>query len=373
MFNTLNLRGSYSHYFYKSTKTSHAFETSSIYAGKYGIASGSELYFASLKDYSLMECIDYMIDNEVDIINMSNSDNKGSYSGKSAFIDYIIDYYKIPFVISAGNNKTSFSVGSQGLAINAICVASIDANKKISSFSCHEVSDKDLQKPTLSAPGGNISGVGSIIKNLSGTSYSAPFVTGIAARLMEEFPKLYRNPSLLMNALCISSSKIDGQTEDWVKSAGYGIVNYSKAREVLKRTTYLFKSTGMKENEVLYKKAIHLEYEEKIRICAELSYVRDFVEPSINKTDMAPSKIQAILRDENDNIVAKGKANQNISIFEYQNMTRFSEPSNSFVLEIILTENPKVSQITGTVTFGTKEVTTFSCGTFSYKGDELVS
>lgn len=233
------------YYSYNNYSTEHAFYTSSIYAGNNGIAKDASIYFAQTnksidETTSYIEICDWLVSNDVDVINQSNGVRITDFSGyglNSAYCDYIVKKFNITIVCSAGNGDNTYEISSPANALNVITVGSIDSNFALSQFSCINTQSSnqgDLNdispKPTLVAPGGGLYGIPNIDEILNGTSFSAPIVTGIIALLMEEFPILKSNPEAVMSVLIASSFPASGQAELFNKKSGFGIVNYEKAR-----------------------------------------------------------------------------------------------------------------------------------------------
>ncbi len=230
------------YYSYNNYSTEHAFYTSSIYAGNNGIAKDASIYFAQTNKSideatSYIEICDWLVSNNVDVINQSFgsddiSDNDTPYNLSSAYSDYIIKKFNITMVISAGNDSY-YGIISPATAVNAITVGSVNSNLELSSFSSFNSPFKQnimLTKPTIAAPGEGLYCIPNIDEMIDGTSFSAPFVTGIVALLMEEFPILKSNPEAVMSVLIASSFPASGQTELFNEKSGFGIVNYERAR-----------------------------------------------------------------------------------------------------------------------------------------------
>lgn len=296
-------------------RTLHCTKTSSIYSGDDGIANKAELYFASSYNYKFIEGIDYLIEQNVEIINCSMSTPNDSN------VDYaktIINTYNIAFVVSNGNaTSTERKISKLSSVPNAISVAASNSAKDVSSLNSNHFlnSTKTECKPTLLAPGENIIGKKYFDSASSGTSYSVPFVTGIIALLMEEFTDLKRNPTKVIALLSNSCTKAVNQKNFFEQySSGFGIVNYSNAKTIYKNTY----SAIIDASTNVYNKNIKLDFGQTIDVVSIISI-----------DDSIPFKIE----DNTSDSIG------NISFIQYTNLTHLTnEPTQYFNLKY-LTKN----------------------------------
>ncbi|MBI2265975.1 MAG: S8 family peptidase, partial [Armatimonadetes bacterium] len=121
----------------------------------------------------IIEGIQWCIDNNMKVINMSF----GSASGNVSFHDAIIKAYQagIVMVAAAGNESTSVSYPAK--YPETIAVTATDSNNSLAYFSNYG------PETDLAAPGVGVSStyLGGGYRTLSGTSMAAPHVTGAAA------------------------------------------------------------------------------------------------------------------------------------------------------------------------------------------------
>lgn len=220
----------------------HSTWVTSIIGGYTGIAQDAHLYCVGSQDYGFSEGINALIDDyNVHVINMSAgvTNSPGYYDYYSAYIDYIVQSTNCTFVKSAGNNgSTTTNITSPGYGMNVITVGSIASDKNVSYFSSWYTSSSFLFKPDMVAPGEKISNIPNLSGSNSGTSFAAPMVTGIVALLMEQFPALKFNPSLVKSALHNGCIELSSQTTYFDEQCGFGLVNYQKSKSYLSNSQY---------------------------------------------------------------------------------------------------------------------------------------
>jgi hypothetical protein len=171
-----------------------------------GVAKEASILSAYL--YGVMdEEIEWMLDNDVDIINMSFGElvPTGIYDSDAAYADYIVNQYKVTVVAAAGNEgEGSGYVCNPSLGYNVISLGAANDGVARSPYSSYLEAEGSAPKPTLVL-------VGSYVANIpldvmySGTSVSSACASGIIALLMEQHPNLKTNPERLQALLCSSA------------------------------------------------------------------------------------------------------------------------------------------------------------------------
>ena len=257
---------------YTSPFLEHSTKTCMIHSGNEGIAHEAQVYttgFASTPyvvgqtEYEktrYYEKIEELISFNVDIINISS----GTfilipfYSMVCRWIDHIVSVHAVTVVVAAGNriklNEEDetyyYNVIEQGLASNVITVGSyhevIDVmqdgiTNKLAYYSCYNEGTA-VQKPDvlgLGCYGGD---------DWTGTSFAAPFVTGVIALMLELRPHLSTQPHL-MKAIVMASCHEKAQRvyfledqEEMVNGItnqqGAGVVNPYIAISIVSHGTY---------------------------------------------------------------------------------------------------------------------------------------
>lgn len=194
--------------FYTETTSEHATSVASLIGGNNGIANEVSFLSSQIRG-GICEEVDWLVNQGADVINMSFMANTrdGIYGADSAYVDYVARVYNQIFVTAAGNtdNTTNYYVDDPGLAYNVITVGAIDTNFYWRDFSCYQVASGPI-KPTVMAKGYSI-GIPNVDGYVHGTSYSAAFVTGLTAMILERYPALINNPMKYISLLTANATR----------------------------------------------------------------------------------------------------------------------------------------------------------------------
>lgn len=244
--------------YYSDDAQKHAEVVSNIIAGSYGISENSKLYISSIGSNAnqatfLYDSLNWQIGypQSVNVINMSLGSSNGTYTSRSKLLDFLTINTKTLFVVSSGNGGGNNSSNHISNGMNVVSVGSINKEGNLSFFSDAGQSSAlsgVIRKPTIVAPGERLHNLGTIsnryLENPSnyvhddtndghtGTSFSAPIVTGICALLMEEYSYLKLEPWTIHSILVSSAVPINGQTTIYDNLSGFGLVNYDNARNI---------------------------------------------------------------------------------------------------------------------------------------------
>lgn len=302
--------------FYSETPTEHANIMGSIIAGKNGIAKKAKLLSVELNGDPISE-IDWLLDRGVNIINCSYGDASpnGIYSSKSAYMDYIVDQYKVTIVSSSGNvidnNKY---VANPGLGYNVLTVGSCSNTSYVPrSFSCYQVQDGP-QKPNIVAPGYSMNIYPFGLQE--GTSVSAAFTTGCIALLMEKCVLLRTSPEMVRTLLMANANKVNdsfGYENGLNDIVGAGGLNFSESRNGYNHAL-IRRNFESNPNSKLSSFVVTLNKNQTVR--AALSYLARAT-GNANETEM--SEYDIVIIDSNKNVVSQTRIkNDNVGFIEFK-------------------------------------------------------
>lgn len=231
----------------QTNTTDHATMVARIMLGTVGVAPDTKLVSAAHGGSfaSFYERTEALIDKGVKVINMSFGWTREGdmYWGVERWIDHVAVQHKVTVVKASGNDGPSGNVSVPGLAYNVITVGGINDKNTTNK------SDDVLYTASASANGGTagcakpdfLAPAQSVIDGASGTSFTAPIVTGIIAQMLEFRPSLASNPALIKAILTASCDrKVTSETLAAGLTAveGAGVVNAKKAISLISQNRY---------------------------------------------------------------------------------------------------------------------------------------
>ncbi|MCU0105648.1 S8 family peptidase [Acholeplasma vituli] len=300
--------------------SSHATQVASVIGANTGIARGAKLLSVELYGGASEE-IDWMLDRGVNIINLSYGESAksvtGTYSSQSAYMDYVVRTNFVTIVAAAGNfGATHGYVGNPGLGYNVITVGATNLTGTYREDYSSYVVLKGPSKPNIVAPSGiKIPGYTS---NVTGTSYSAPVVSGSIALLMEEFPEYKLFPEKVIALLSASSKYISGfpnyGSEGYNYEVGSGLFDYKEARE---NPNYTYSYVNTSGTSGVFKQ-VYLYVESGKTIKAALSWLLN----STNSTTIKLTDYDLRLFDPSNRLVASANSvHNNVEVVVFNTST----------------------------------------------------
>lgn len=188
----------------------------------------------------LLDAIEYLVNNSVDVINISLGQYHNLPSGlRDAIINYVSIIHNIVFSISIGNSGTSYgdrgTLNNPSTALQCIAVTATDvAETSIANYASRGPKVDYSLKPDIAAPGTNLdgpsyTGTGTIKK--SGTSMAAPIVGGAAALLIDYLKKENQSyTAATIKAALLAGARSLGEPI-WEEGAGF--LNITRSWEIL--------------------------------------------------------------------------------------------------------------------------------------------
>lgn len=251
-----------------SYKSNHATIIASELVGNYssstksfkGMVPDATLYCTRIdENYNWKSRIEWLINNGVNVINISNSLVDERYTQDndvSRWIDHVSNQHNVTVVAAVGYLDTidddSQNISPLAYSKNAIIVGAIDiasyANgnysfEKYSGVRETAYSNSGLYFPNVVAPSnpGEIPGLtGPTYQTQeSGNSFSAPLVVGAIVQLIEICPDLATNPALIKSLIMAGSngekSRVSNDTSgtDMDREYGAGVVNVQNSIDCL--------------------------------------------------------------------------------------------------------------------------------------------
>ncbi len=225
-------------WYYVETKTEHATMMVSILAHQTGGIVTDAHVFSVEAFGSLTSELDWLVDNDVDIINISMmvGTSIGEYSTHSAECDYVAKQYGVMIVAGSGNRDSKKNpenkVGNPGLGYNVLTVGNHGLLNSLDVDSSYIVVNGPA-KPNLVAVGCNVEVPGFNVE-VEGTSASTAIMTGMITALMSQYSDLIGNPGKVMALTMASCAPVTGtlgntETNGLNEKWGTGLFNYGQA------------------------------------------------------------------------------------------------------------------------------------------------
>lgn len=233
--------------FYIETITEHTTQVASVIGGRYGIAPNANILSVEVNG-SLNGEIDWMLARGVHLINMSFGDKvgQGYYSSRSAYVDYVIKTYNLSVVAAVGNDGLQQGwINDPAVGYNVIAVGATNSTASTMDLYSSYQDRTGAHKPTIVAP--SSFKVPGYDKVSSGTSFSAPVVTGAVALLMEKYPILKVYPERVIALLTMTARNVSGfppnQSSGMNDRAGAGLLDFQAALDLYAKS-YIFHNTS---------------------------------------------------------------------------------------------------------------------------------
>ncbi|TNK91520.1 hypothetical protein C4M83_03950, partial [Mycoplasmopsis pullorum] len=251
------------------------------------------------------------------------------YNPDSSFFDALmIRKPEVLFVTSAGNNGETWFNDLLGhkLAWNGIVVGSNNEKGEMSSFSSRS-NFTDRKRVTLLANGEKY------YKKHDGTSFSAPFISGILSYTLQEYKNKYdlgKNNIIALAALSTSTYSLNKNNEK-LSEYGAGTFDYSKLKKSFDSLQYIkvtdkwsistmFSHTHLTKDKEMLLRTIEADKNDVIR--GAIAWESEFVHKNNNKEEERKfpfvRNFDLILKDDKGNVLASSDSNfQNLEYIKF--------------------------------------------------------
>ncbi|MBQ9941259.1 MAG: S8 family serine peptidase [Clostridia bacterium] len=300
-----------------------------------GIVPESVLYIApSFSVISMFEAVENCLDRGAQVINYSAGEFEadGNYDEFDRYIDTLIYNIGFLFVSSAGNSEY---VSSPAMCFNGISVGNVQTKSNsvqgknppypmffVSEDDCSAyIQDDNLpNKPDVAAPGTFIHYVdseGDFDFARYGTSFSAPYVTGTAAQIIQKNPDVKIYPALLKAILLCGADSMAISTENnntigknniLRKKSGAGFIDSASSL-----TINDYYNGEFLRNSELIQTSISIELSKGERIRTVLCYLKTPGDLSENSEDA----ILEFYLPSGRLVLSSDDKKENVKIFEY--------------------------------------------------------
>ena len=250
----------------------HATEMAQMICGDYGMAPDALVLSAAVYGSTLTDEVEWMLDNNVDIINMSfgNANSLGTYDSMSAYVDYIMAENYVLVVASAGNNGLGDGyIDNPGLSYNAITTGAVNYDNSLAQYSSYEVISGPI-KPTIGMYG-TVDLHDADDTRVQGTSSSAALTTGMLSLVLQQYSTFVVNREQLYALMCANAiDPMDGysynaEENGFSKPLGAGVFNYANMISNYSNSGMTYSSGTVALNSPVYTKSIYLTLGQTLR------------------------------------------------------------------------------------------------------------
>ena len=212
-------------WYFIESKTEHATLMASIIVGSTGMAPNAHLYSVQLSGNPVSE-VDWLIDKDISVCNVSIGDGTGSYSSSSSYLDYAANTYGITFCCATGNGGDDGDyVSNFSLANNCIAVGAGDETA-VSSYTS-TLTPSGQKRPLVIGPDTvAVSDFDTLYH--SGTSVATAVCTGVVA-LIQQYDSVHAYSPHYIRALLMANCKefanLNYQEDGYYLYGGAGRIN----------------------------------------------------------------------------------------------------------------------------------------------------